>query len=161
MKLVAVLRNPVDRAYSQYHSEIRKGFEDLPTFEEAIAAEPERLSGEREKVTADPTYESHSLSHHSYLARGIYADQFERWFEHFPREQFLILKFEDFADHPKRALRRCEKFLDISRGGARPARSGRRGRYEPMSEETRSRLEEFYEPHNRSLQALLGKTYYW
>lgn len=161
VKLIAVLRNPVERAFSQYHSEIRKGFEDLPTFEEAIAAEAGRLAGEREKVVADPTYESHSLSHHSYLARGMYADQFERWFEHFSREQFLILRSEDLASRPKKVLRRCEKFLGITSGGAKLERSGRRGRYEPMSDETRKRLEEFFEPHNRSLQALLGKRFYW
>jgi Sulfotransferase domain len=161
VKLIAMLRNPVERAYSQYHSEVRKGFEDLPTFEEAIAAEAERLSGEREKVTEDPTYDSHSLRHHSYLARGIYADQLEGWFEHFSREQFLILKFEDFASRPRRTLRRCEEFLGIGRGGAKRKRSGRRGHYEPMSEATRARLEEFYEPHNRCLQALLDKNFQW
>jgi hypothetical protein len=161
VKLIAVLRNPVDRAYSQYHSEVRKGFEDLPTFEEAITAEAERLSGEREKVTEDPTYDSHSLNHHSYLARGIYADQLERWFEHFSREQFLILRSEDFARRPRKVFRRCEEFLGITRGGAKRERAGRRGHYEPMSEETRTRLEEFYEPHNRRLQALLGDEFHW
>jgi hypothetical protein len=161
VKLIAILRNPVERAFSQYHSEIRKGFEDLPTFEEAIAAEAERLSGESEKVAQDPTYDSYSLRHHSYLARGLYADQLERWFEHFSREQFLIMRSEDFASRPKIHLRRCEKFLGIGRGGAKRKRSGRRGHYEPMSDETRTRLEEFYEPHNRRLQALVGKRFHW
>jgi hypothetical protein len=161
VKLIAVLRNPVERAYSQYHSEVRKGFEDLPTFEEAIAAEAERLAGERDKVVADPTYESHSLSHHSYLARGIYADQFEKWLEHFSREQLLILRSEVFANRPGRVLRRCEEFLGIERGGAKVQRAGRRGHYEPMSEETRTRLEEFYEPHNRRPQALVGERFRW
>jgi Sulfotransferase domain len=161
VKLIAILRNPVDRAYSQYHSSVRKGFEDLPTFEEAIAAEPERLSGEREKVMGDPAYDSHSLRRHSYLTRGIYADQLESWFEHVSREQFLILRSEDFAGRPRRLLRRCEDFLGIGRGGAKLESAGRRGRYEPMSVETRTRLEEFYEPHNRRLQSLLGEDFSW
>lgn len=161
VKLIAILRNPVERAYSQYHSEVRKGFEDLPTFEEAIAAEPERLAGESEKVAADPAYESYSLSHHSYLARGIYADQLERWFEHFPRRQLLVVRSEVLADRPARLLRRCENFLGLTRGGARRKRSGRRGHYEPMNEATRARLEEFYEPHNQRLEALLRRRFHW
>ncbi|HEX5861584.1 MAG TPA: sulfotransferase domain-containing protein [Nocardioides sp.] len=161
VKLIAILRNPVERAYSQYHSEVRKGFEDLPTFEEAIAAETGRLSGEREKITADPAYDSYAWSHHSYLARGMYADQLERWFEHFSREQFLVLRSEVLAKRPGRLLRRCEEFLGISRGEAKRKRAGRRGHYEPMSEETRRRLEEFYEPHNRRLQVLLNKNFQW
>ena len=161
VKLIAVLRNPVDRAYSQYHSSVRKGFEDLPTFEEALDAEAERLAGEREKVIEDPTYDSHSLRRHSYTARGIYADQLERWFEHFSREQFLILRSEDFAARPRRFLRRCESFLGIRRGGAQLESAGRKGRYEPMGDETRKRLEEFYEPHNRRLQSLLDEDFQW
>ena len=60
MKLIALLRNPVDRAYAQYHQKIRRGYEPL-SFEDAIDAEPERLRGEKEKMLANETYNSFQL----------------------------------------------------------------------------------------------------
>lgn len=51
-RLIVLLRNPVDRAYSHYQHGLRRGYETLPTFEQALEAEPGRLAGEREKILA-------------------------------------------------------------------------------------------------------------
>src|SRR5919204_149042 len=72
-RLIAMLRDPVDRAYSQYQQEYARGFEDAETFERALELEPARLAGERERMLADPEYESPALQHHADLrsvARG-------------------------------------------------------------------------------------------
>src|SRR5690349_3699828 len=76
VKLIVLLRNPVDRAYSQYYHTLQLGYETL-TFEEAIAAEEERIAGEREKISQDEYYQSHAFKHQSYLSRGIYVDQLQ------------------------------------------------------------------------------------
>jgi hypothetical protein len=82
-KLIVTLRNPADRAYSNYWERRGSDAEDLPTFEAALAAEEERLAGEVEKIKADPRYYSHHHDNHSYLARGRYLEQLQPWFERF------------------------------------------------------------------------------
>jgi hypothetical protein len=91
VRLVAVLRNPVDRAYSHFQKEHRKGTEILP-FERALKAESERVPGEREKLLADPAYRSVAHQRFSYLARGIYVDQIEAWSRCFSPDQLLVLR---------------------------------------------------------------------
>ena len=71
-RLIAILRDPISRAYSQYHHELARGFETLP-FLDALKSEEERLAGEAERLCADPSYRSFSHQHHSYVARGIYV----------------------------------------------------------------------------------------
>ena len=94
-KLVAVLRNPVDRAYSQFQMSRRQGLEEIESFEEAAAAEEERLRPEVARMAADPRYNSWDFGAWSYLARSRYAEQLERWLGLFPRDQFLFIKAED------------------------------------------------------------------
>ena len=94
VKLIALLRNPVERAYSQYWIEKQAGFEEW-SFEDAVMHEQERLAGEHEKMLQDENYYSHSFRHFSYLTRGIYIDQLKNWMRFFPREQMLTLKSED------------------------------------------------------------------
>src|SRR5439155_7010676 len=86
VKLIVLLRNPVDRAFSHYWHQAKRGFEDL-SFQEAVAQEPSRLNGELERVISDERYVSFERHHHSYLARGRYAEQLEVWFDLFPRQQ--------------------------------------------------------------------------
>ncbi|HXS47682.1 MAG TPA: sulfotransferase domain-containing protein, partial [Solirubrobacterales bacterium] len=84
-RLIVILRDPVDRAFSHHNHELALGFEDLP-FEEAIEREPERLEGEQERILEDPGYRSFAHQHHSYVSRGRYAEQLERWLAHVPPE---------------------------------------------------------------------------
>src|SRR5439155_957892 len=100
VKLIVLLRNPCDRAYSHYHHEVRLGVEALP-FEAAIEREGERLRGEPEKLLASDTYYSFNHQHYSYLARGVYIDQLLAWRgDLFPKEQLLILRSEDPYANP-------------------------------------------------------------
>ena len=91
--------NPVDRALSHYNHEVALGREPL-SFEDALAAEDERLRGEVERLVADPRYFSREWWSHTYKARGRYAEQLERWLEVFPREQLLVVPSDDLAADP-------------------------------------------------------------
>ena len=82
-RLIVLLRDPVARALSHYHHEVALGMEPL-TFEEALDAEPERLDGEERRLVQFPGYASVAHQHHSYVARGHYADQLERWLGRVP-----------------------------------------------------------------------------
>ena len=76
VRLMVLLRDPVERAYSGHSHELARGFESL-SFEEAVDAEPERLAGQRERMLAEPGYDSPDWQHHAYVTRGQYIDQLE------------------------------------------------------------------------------------
>ena len=159
-RLIVLVRNPVDRALSQYNHEVALGREPLP-FEEALDAEEERLRGEQERMAADPRYFSREWWSHTYKARGRYAEQLERWLAVFPREQLLVLPSDDLGSEPARAHAQVLEFL-----GASPQRLDSYPRvyereYEPMKPETRERLAAEFEEPNRRLYELLGRDLGW
>lgn len=155
MKLIALLRNPVDRAYSQHQMNVRKGIEPL-SFDEAIAAEPERLRGS-DRSDED----SRTASYFSYLGRGRYAEQLQRWFDHFPRERLLILKSEDFFHNPEAGVQRTLDFLNLPPWHPTTYKVHNPGDYDDMPPETRARLSAYFAPHNHRLYDLLGEDVGW
>ena len=166
VKLIAMLRNPVDRAYSQYNFEVDLGRETLP-FEDAIEREEERISKEKEKMLADESYVSFDYSRYSYLSRGIYADQLQTWMSLFPKKQFLMLKSEDFYADPVNALEQTSKFLNLPKLETHEKQRKYRQHnynttpYPKMNPDTRKRLIEYFEPHNERLYDLLGVNLDW
>jgi hypothetical protein len=159
-RLIVLLRDPVRRAYSHYWHERDKGRETL-SFEDAIAAEAGRL-GDSQQRLADGTLErSPEHQHFSYLARGRYAEQLERWFAVVPRERFLVLRFEDLARDPLGVLNVTLGFLGLPGAAAVSLEARNTRRYPPMTEATAARLREYFEPHNRRLEALLGGPQGW
>lgn len=160
VKLILLLRDPVERAYSHHQHEVARGFEHLP-FEEAIDREPERLAGERERMIADPTYRSFEHQHHSYLARGHYLEQILVWHERFPRERLLILLMEEFFSRPAEGFTRVLDFLGLP--AWQPATFARYNarRYDQMDPSTRRRLAEHFAEPNRELERYLGIKLPW
>jgi hypothetical protein len=160
-QLIALLRNPVDRAYSHYNQVVRRGFEPL-RFEEAIEAEEARLRGERDRMLEDERYFSDDHRSFSYLSTGIYVEHLQRWAKFFPREQMLVLKSEDFFDNPKQTLKLAFDFLDLPDWEPKAYEVRKKGTYEEgMEPATRRRLEEYFEPHNRRLYDYLGTDFGW
>jgi hypothetical protein len=160
VKLVAMLRDPVERAFSAYKHEYARGFE-RESFERALELEDTRLTGEIERMRDDPGYESFSHRHHSYHRRGHYAEQLERVFQFFPRAQVHVLDSETFFSEPAQTYRSLLAFL-----GLRPFELELFGRYNarpgsPMAPETRSVLEQYYAPHDERLAKLLGRSPSW
>jgi hypothetical protein len=159
-KLIVLLRNPVDRAYSQYQHEASLKYETLP-FEEALDQEPRRLEGEREKMLIDEGYDSYSYRHHSYLSRGVYADQLAIWMKLFSREQMLILQSEDFFNRPSSVFQKVLQFLDLPPCELREYKTYNAREYSTMNAATRRRLNDYFEPHNRRLRELVGQNFPW
>lgn len=113
VKLVVLLRDPVDRARSHHNHELSHGFERLG-FAAALDREQSRLAGEERRLCADPRYRSFAHQHYSYVARGMYASQLERWLEFFPREQMLILPSEGLFADPAQTLHHLQDWLGLS-----------------------------------------------
>jgi hypothetical protein len=159
-RLVVMLRDPVERAYSAYQHEFSRGFETEP-FERALDLEDERLEGEVERLRRDPTYESAAHRHHAYLRRGEYAGQLASVFAHFPRGQVHVMDSEAFFADPEREFGALVGFLGLPPsdriGFKRYNAEPRKG----MSSALQSRLERHFAPHNEQLVELLGRTPAW
>ena len=112
VKLVVMLRDPVERAFSAYKHEYARGYE-WESFEKALELEDERLIGETDRMRADPAYESFTHRHHSYTRRGHYADQLERIFGLFPREQVHVMDSEAFFARPAQEYEELTGFLGL------------------------------------------------
>jgi hypothetical protein len=159
-KLIVLLRNPVDRAYSHYQHEVSLKHETLP-FDEAIEQEPERLRGEREKMLADQSYDSYKYRHYSYLSRGAYADQLALWMKFFSKDQMLILRSEDFFAEPPKTFQKVLRFLDLPLCELGEYKQYNARDYSTMDGATRARLIKYFEPHNRRLRQLVGRNFAW
>jgi hypothetical protein len=160
VKLVVMLRDPVERAYSAYQHELKRGYE-WESFERALDLEDERLVGEVERMRADVTYESFTHRHHSYTRRGHYAEQLEAVLRHFPRSQLHVIESESFFESPQKEYAGLVTFL-----GAEPFMPATFDQYnarprDPMSAQTRARLEAHFAPHDQRLAALLGHSPHW
>jgi len=161
-RIIAMLRDPVERAYSHYQQEYARGFEDAETFERAIDLEPERLAGERERMLADPAYQSHELQHHSYIARGEYVDQLQAWRAHYPEQQVHVICAERFFADPAGAYAGVLRFLGLPDPPETPPFKAYNARpSKGMAEETRARLVAHFAEPNRRLEEYLGTTMGW
>jgi hypothetical protein len=159
MRLVAVLRDPVERAYSHWRMEVRRGREEL-SFEEALDREESELDRELALLLRTDGYREVPFRI-SYVARGRYAEQLERWLELFPREQLLVLTSDELGADPAEAMSRISRFLEVPDWHAE--QYGRRSVQGEalMPPETRERLARAFAPHNRRLEELLGRELGW
>ena len=160
VRSIVLLRNPIDRAYSQYQHHLRIGGEHL-SFEDALRAESERLDGEVDKMLADGSYLSASHRIFSYLARGIYADQLTNWLNYFPKSQLMIVQSEEFFRQPANVFRQVLEYLDLPPWEPDRFVQDNAGTYAPMNPKTRAWLRAYFAPHNQRLYALLEKDYGW
>ena len=167
VRLIALLRNPVERAYSHYQHARKLRMEKL-SFEEAVEAEPERLAGldeELRKIRPERTKDGRRVHHHhlhrAYVSRSLYADQLERWLTYFPRDQLLVLRSEDFLARPNETFAEVFAFLGV-RPWKVPGYEARNvGSYAPIDPSLRARLEERFAEPNARLAELLGRDFGW
>lgn len=108
-KFVVMLRHPADRAYSLYHHMRRVGFEHLSTFESALNAEEDRFSSTR-FLARCPEY----LYNFMYFRSGLYGSQLSRYLSLFHREQFHIVKLDDYSADPVGTYKEVLEFLGVS-----------------------------------------------
>jgi hypothetical protein len=103
IKLIFILRNPVDRAYSHYLMSRRRGYES-EDFPRALSLESERISrgGFEEE-------------HFSYVSGGLYATQIKRYLRHFKKENMMFILFEeDFIQNRMQTIKKLLHFLDVN-----------------------------------------------
>ena len=162
VKLIALLRNPVDRAYSHYLHSVQRGIEPL-TFEDALAAEPARLAGEEAKMRSDEHYDSDAYRSFSYFARGVYVDQLAEWARCFPQERLLVLESEAMYHDPSATYGRVVDWLGLSTWEPPAFDVHERSNTvrDPLAAPTRARLEREFAPYNERLRAFLAVDFSW
>ncbi|HLH61715.1 MAG TPA: sulfotransferase domain-containing protein [Ktedonobacteraceae bacterium] len=164
VKMIVLFRNPIERAFSHYCWEVGWGDEKL-SFEEAIEREQERISVPEQELAQRYSF---NHQHYSYLARGLYADQLEKWFSLFPREQFLLLKSEDMYKDAASIYKQTLEFLNVPYSDSKALKTEfkqyNKPKYTPpkkMDPELRKRLVDYFEPHNQRLYKLVGRDFGW
>jgi hypothetical protein len=172
VKVIAMVRNPVSRAYSQYQHNLRLGHEPL-SFEEALEAEESRIEGEVHRLKAEPGYQARFLRRHGYAERGKYDTQLLPWLERFPADHIHIVRSEDFFASPEASFHEILHFLQLAPFQptefhnysqplqAAPAEPQPKVDSPKPSEHARTRLREILEPHVVGLEQLLGRDFGW
>ena len=157
VKLIVLFRNPVDRAYSNYHLAVREGSENL-SFEDAIQSELDSLKNS--KIKSDDDVKKYTIPR-SYIAKGFYADQLKIWLKLFKSEQLFITSTEDFESNTENILNKIYDFLEIPQINLKNLEKHKVASYPPMKDETRKFLVDLYKIHNEELFRMISKEFDW
>lgn len=160
VKLVVMLRDPVERAYSAHRHELRRNFEQ-ESFESALDLEQARIAGEEQRIRRDPAYHSFEHQHHAYLGRGKYAEQIMRLTKAVGRERVYVVDAGRFFSDPATELSMLCRWLgldDVVRPDPTVWNAAPR---EPMTDEVREELSEHFAPFDKELCDTLGWVPSW
>ncbi|WP_434811380.1 sulfotransferase family protein [Microbacterium sp. bgisy189] len=160
VRLLMLLRDPVERAYSAHSHERARGFE-TETFERALELEEERTHGEREKMLADPTYVSFHLQHHAYLARGRYIEQIEALEAAVGPGRLHVVDSQEFFTRPEETFAGVLDFLGLPpHDGITFERHNARDR-NPMKSDMQQRLLAKFDETDARLARWWGRPLSW
>ncbi len=160
-KVIALLRDPVERAISHHKHEVRRGNEPL-SLEAALEAEPSRLAGEADRIIAEaPAYHSFAHQTYSYVARGQYADQVQNLHDRFGPERVLILSSENLFSNPEQSCERVFDFLEVSRKIPDEFPRMNPTKDSKVPESIREQLRSEFASSNQRLFSLLGEVFPW
>jgi len=160
VRLLVLIRDPVERAYSAHAHEVARGFES-ESFERALELEETRLAGEEQRLIDDPAYVSHAHQHQAYVHRGQYIDLLSRLEAVIGRERMLVIDSHRFFTDPVPVLDRVMSFLDlpscpdirVEQHNARPRAA--------INDAVGHRLEEHFIPYDERLAEWLGWVPSW
>ena len=160
VKVVAMVRDPVERAFSAYKHERARGFE-TETLERALALEDERVVPELARMQADPTYQSRAYRHQAYRRRGHYADQLQTFVDLLGADRVHVVQSELFFERPEQEYGSLLDFLELPR--AMPASFDRYNPRPsaPLDAAVAARLREHFEPYDAALARFLPGIPVW
>ncbi|MEJ6485424.1 sulfotransferase domain-containing protein [Nostoc punctiforme UO1] len=170
IKLVILLRNPVDRAISSYFHQhkINCGYKLIQdNIDNILEKMPSLLDKLHTFVWLEPSmikkYRSPSrqdvFSYH--LMNSLYIYYLKEWLNVFPREQFLFVKSEDLFSNPSVTMKKVFSFLNLPDYPLAEYPNYNPGSYNPISDDLRQTLAEFFRPHNQKLEEYLGMKFNW
>jgi|SaaInlStandDraft_2_1057019.scaffolds.fasta_scaffold08118_3 hypothetical protein len=160
VKLIIMLRNPIDRAFSHYQMEYRHEKEKC-SFEDALENENSRIEGQFEKLLNDSNYYNHDFFSRSYCHTGMYYNHLKRWMNIFPKEQCFIIDSDRFNEEPDLWYNKTLKFLNQKEFHLEEYKKMKKAKYSPVKDQTRKKLQEFFEPYNEKLYKLIDFNFNW
>ncbi len=147
VKIIAILRNPVDRTFAHYNGMANHLKTENRSLEQALR--------EEDRVHSPPP-------HLQYKKQSIYADLLAPYFEEFERKNILILDFNELSASPEKTLKRTCNFLGISQRGKYDLAPRNHLAYpQKLPNHIRAELERFFRPHNERLFDLVGQRFDW
>jgi hypothetical protein len=162
VKIVVLVRDPIERAYSHHAHEVARGFESEVDFDRALGLEPARLAGAKERLLADPDAYDFSHQHHAYRARGEYVTYLKTMAALLPREHIHVVDSGEFFTEPERVYDGVLSFLGLPNlGYPRFERHNARPRATGMPVHLRDELAEHFAPYDAALARWLGRTPSW
>jgi hypothetical protein len=164
-RIIVTVREPVDRAFSQWRMRTQRGGEHL-SFAAAVAAEAARLA--HDPSLGPGEYRRSEWMRHGYLMRSRYAEHLQRWFEVFPREQVLVVRVEDLHTDPQHVVPRLLEHLgvdphpldDASFPHLNVGAASGRNASDHVDIDLRHRLTDQLHDADAELQELVGLSYY-
>ncbi len=161
IKLIVILRNPIDKAYSTYQQQFRFG-EYITSFEDTINAEFRRIDLNKDFPELNSNnYDFENLVAQNIIRHGVYVDYLETWLKIFDRKQILILNSDDLKKSTRKTLHRVFNFLNVSNYDIKDTSQVNVGKYPTINKITRKKLIEFFKPHNQRLNKLLDTEFDW
>jgi Sulfotransferase domain len=155
-RLVALLRNPIERAILRYQLMVELGKERRP-LEEALTADQRRLDAGRDFEPHAYDDPNGAARHHTYLERGQYAEQLERWYGSFDPSQLLVLEARAVTE--PEGIGRVQDFLGLP--ADEQVRSILLDSCPPVDTKVWNQLARHFAPHNERLFQLLGVQWDW
>lgn len=159
VKLVALLRHPVERTLSHFHHQRVRGEESRPIREALFA--PESDQDPVEVAAKHGGDFPHKFRSHAYVARSRYAPQLRRWFDAYGRNRFLIMVSEEYFADPAAGLGRVIAFAGLPPLPPQPARIYNAGTRRDPDPELSAELWETFRESNAELEDLLGRPLPW
>lgn len=158
VKIIALLRNPTERAISQYFHKVKGGRENL-CIQSAFEKEEERIN----PLIRNKDYKNDYFIHFSYKQRGMYKLQIERYYRYFSKDQIYLLQSENFFTDPEGSLKRIFEFLKIESNvkirNLKPKNvSKNRYKVPPFVYEY---LNDFFFHHNELLYKYINEKFEW
>ena len=157
--VVAVLRDPVERAFS--HWKERRNHTEHLDFAAALAAERERTAGEEQRLIQGRIATSFAHRHETYVAQGCYAPMLERWIDAFGRDQLIVTAAEDFYADPQALCDQITDRLGLDRHVLDNTDPYNAEPSSDMQAGIRSGLRAQLAPHIEAVEDLLGRAMPW
>ena len=160
VRLIVLVRDPVERAYAQFAYARARGWEPEDSFARALESEPERLRGHHDRLARDPFAYSFAHQHRAYRAHGEYVRYLEAFASYVDRRRILVVDSGLCFTDPAAVYGSVLDFLRLPRLGE-PPRRPRTPRPAPIPEPLRRELAEYYAPWDERLADWLGAPVSW
>ncbi len=161
IRLIVLLRNPVDRAYSHFNMERNRGNEPEVSFMRAVELEASRIFDEEQQIRQGIIQSGCKFQNWSYMRRGLYGQQVADWQKFFRSKQFIFIKSEDFYTDTVHELERIHEFLRIPHVPPVDISPVNTNRYPDLLSSERKKLEEYFREDGLLLQQLIGTHFSW